>query len=255
MLKVTLSNNKEAMKHTYTVEGITCMGCVNKVQSVLSDIKGITSVDVSLEGKKATVTMSEHIMTTAMNTELAKAGNYRLTESSAAMTHTDDETANSFFETYKPLLIILAYLVLGVGLNQVLLGGFNWAIAMQMFMGGFFLIFSFFKMLDLQGFALAYSSYDVVTIRWLSYGYIYPFIELGLGIAYVIGVAPLATNILTLVVMSVSIIGVLQSVLNKQKIQCACLGTGFNLPMSTVTIIEDGTMIVMAALMITMHVS
>ena len=50
--------------------------------------------------------------------------------------------------------------------------------------------------------------------------------------------------------MTISIIGVLQSVLNKKKIQCACLGTVFNLPMSTVTIIEDALMIVMSGIMI-----
>jgi hypothetical protein len=50
--------------------------------------------------------------------------------------------------------------------------------------------------------------------------------------------------------MSISIIGVLQSVLNKKKIQCACLGAIFNLPMSTVTIIEDALMIGMSGAMI-----
>ena len=47
--------------------------------------------------------------------------------------------------------------------------------------------------------------------------------------------------------MSISIAGVLQSVFNKRKIKCACLGAVFNLPMSTVTIIEDAVMIVMSA--------
>jgi hypothetical protein len=50
--------------------------------------------------------------------------------------------------------------------------------------------------------------------------------------------------------MSISIVGVLQSVLNKKKIQCACLGAVFNLPMSTVTIIEDGLMILMSLIML-----
>jgi hypothetical protein len=50
--------------------------------------------------------------------------------------------------------------------------------------------------------------------------------------------------------MSVSIIGVLQSVLNKSKIKCACLGAVFQLPMSTVTIVEDGLMIAMSASML-----
>jgi hypothetical protein len=43
---------------------------------------------------------------------------------------------------------------------------------------------------------------------------------------------------------------VLQSVLNKQKIKCACLGAVFNLPMSTITIIEDGLMIAMSVTML-----
>jgi hypothetical protein len=47
--------------------------------------------------------------------------------------------------------------------------------------------------------------------------------------------------------MAVSSIGVIQSVFQKRKIRCACLGTVFNLPMSTVTLVEDGLMIAMAA--------
>jgi hypothetical protein len=54
----------------------------------------------------------------------------------------------------------------------------------------------------------------------------------------------------TIIVLGVSSIGVIQSNLNKRKIKCACLGDVFNLPMSTVTIIEDVGMVVMAALML-----
>jgi hypothetical protein len=55
---------------------------------------------------------------------------------------------------------------------------------------------------------------------------------------------------ITLIVMLFSSIGVILAVTNKQKIRCACLGTGFNLPMTTVTIIEDLLMAAMAALML-----
>ena len=68
-----------------------------------------------------------------------------------------------------------------------------------------------------------------------------------LGVAYVTGFVPFATNLATLLVMSVSSVGVIQCLVNKRKIRCACLGTVFNLPMSTVTLVEDGLMIVMAA--------
>jgi hypothetical protein len=121
---------------------------------------------------------------------------------------------------------------------------------MQHFMAGFFLVFSFFKFLDLKGFAESYAMYDVIAKRIPVWGYIYPFVELGLGIAFCANYAPKLTNTIALIVMSVSIIGVLESVFNKRKIQCACLGAVFNLPMSTVTIIEDALMIVMSATML-----
>ena len=121
---------------------------------------------------------------------------------------------------------------------------------MQHFMAGFFLVFSFFKFLNLKGFAESYVMYDVVAKRIPAWAYIYAFVELALGIAYLVNFNPLITNTITFIVMSISIIGVLQSVLNKKKIQCACLGAVFNLPMSTVTIIEDALMIVMSGIMI-----
>ena len=124
---------------------------------------------------------------------------------------------------------------------------------MRHFMAGFFLVFSFFKMLNLKGFAESYVMYDVVAKRLPAWAYIYAFTELALGIAFLINFNPLITNSVTFVVMSISIIGVLQSVLNKKKIQCACLGAVFNLPMSTVTIIEDALMIAMSGLMLFYH--
>jgi hypothetical protein len=121
-------------------------------------------------------------------------------------------------------------------------------------MAGFFLVFSFFKLLNLKGFADSYAMYDVIAKKIPAWGYAYAFIELGLGVSYLLNAFPFVTNIVTLVVMTISILGVLQTVLNKQKIQCACLGAVFNLPMSTVTIIEDGLMIAMSLAMIVMGV-
>jgi hypothetical protein len=91
--------------------------------------------------------------------------------------------------------------------------------------------------------------YDIVAKKWSAWGYIYAFTELALGAAFLTGFNPILTNIVTFTVMTVSIIGVLQSVLNKRKIKCACLGDVFNLPMSTITIIEDALMIGMSGIM------
>ncbi|VTU01686.1 heavy metal transporter : Uncharacterized protein OS=Fibrella aestuarina BUZ 2 GN=FAES_2978 PE=4 SV=1 [Gemmataceae bacterium] len=149
--------------------------------------------------------------------------------------------------SYYPLVLILLYLLGAVGLAEAAAGGFDGARAMRHFMAGFFLVFSFFKLLDVPAFALSYSSYDIVARRWLGYGYVYPFLELGLGAAYLADFNPVLTNAATLAVMGVSAVGVVQSLLARRKIRCACLGAVFNLPMSYVTLVEDLLMAGMAA--------
>ena len=152
--------------------------------------------------------------------------------------------------SYFPLLLILAYLVGAIGLIEWTLGGFDLTRAMMHFMAGFFLVFSFFKLLNLSAFADSYAMYDIVARRSRAYALAYPFIELALGLAYLVPANSVVTNLVTLVVMGVSAVGVVQSLFSKQKIRCACLGAVFNLPMSFVTLVEDGLMIAMAAWML-----
>ena len=121
---------------------------------------------------------------------------------------------------------------------------------MRHFMAGFFIVFAFFKLLNIEGFANSYQMYDIVAARWKTWGYVYPFVELALGIAYLINFAPFYTNITTAIILGISSIGVIESNINKRKIKCACLGDVFNLPMSTVTIIEDLTMVGMSIWML-----
>ena len=142
---------------------------------------------------------------------------------------------------------MLFYLVGLTAAVEVASGRFDPMRAMAHFMAGFFLVFSFFKLLDVRAFADAYGSYDVVAAKWPVYGFIYPFMEVALGVAYLTHAVPVVTNAVTLVVMGVSAVGVVKALLAKRKIRCACLGTVFNLPMSKITLIEDGLMLAMAA--------
>jgi hypothetical protein len=152
--------------------------------------------------------------------------------------------------SYYPIFLLFGFLVLGTGLLEVQAGAFEWPRAMARFMGGFFLAFAFFKLLDVRAFADAYAGYDVIAGRWRAYGYAYPFIELLLGAAYLSGFLPMVTNAVTLVVMSVGTIGVVRTLLARRRIRCACLGAVFNLPMSYVTLAEDVLMAAMAAVML-----
>jgi hypothetical protein len=152
--------------------------------------------------------------------------------------------------SYYPIFLLFGFLELGTVLLEIGAGAFDPTRAMARFMGGFFLAFAFFKLLDVRAFADAFAGYDVVAGRWRAYGFAYPFVELLLGAAYLSGVWPVATNAVTLAVMSVGTVGVVRTLLARRTVRCACLGAVFNLPMSYVTLAEDALMAAMAAVML-----
>ncbi len=240
------------MTHTYTVSGITCEGCVAKVKHKLLLHPDVTAAEVTLEGQKAVVTMQKHLSISELQNAIGQDTKYTIKEDAADHSHQEMATteSTSWLSTYKPLAIIFLFIT---GVSLIGSRGENvidWMLFMNSFMAGFFLVFSFFKLLDLKGFAESYAMYDVLARRVHTYGYIYPFIELALGIAYFTHFQPFATNLVTIAVMGFSSIGVIQSVVDKKAIKCACLGAVFNLPMSTVTIVEDLLMVGMAGVML-----
>jgi hypothetical protein len=207
---------------TYEIQGITCGKCVATVEGLLA-------------GTKYTLHQTE---------AAAKAIPAPFPEASAPQA--------SWLLTYRPLLILIGFILLGSVLVQMQSGHIHAMETMRYFMAGFFLSFAFFKLLDIPAFADAYAGYDLLAAKWHGWGYVYPFVELALGMAYLANWQPVFTNWITLVVMGFSAMGVIQAVLNKRRIQCACLGAVFKLPMSTVTIVEDLGMVLMAVGMLTL---
>jgi hypothetical protein len=117
-------------------------------------------------------------------------------------------------------------------------------------MTGFFLVFSFFKLLDVKAFAESFQMYDLLAAKLPVYGKVYPFIELGLGILCLIHFQVYYVYIADIIIMGFGALGVIQSVLDKRKIRCACLGSVFNLPMSTITIIENSLMVLIGIVLL-----
>jgi cation transport ATPase len=239
------------MTQTFTVTGMTCGNCVSKVQARLNEHQDVAKADVLLDPPKAHLEVHHALSEEDINKWLAGVGKYRVT--AGGRDHAAHSAAPPVPEknatTYKPLIILLVYLVLG---SMMAAAPHDIMGLMHYFMAGFFLAFSFFKMLDLRGFADAYRSYDLIAKAVPAYGFVYPFLELGLGLAYLDpgDVSPVFVYGFTVLLMAVSLAGVLKAVLSKTAIRCACLGTVFNLPMSTVTIIEDGLMLAMAVVML-----
>lgn len=240
---------------SFEISGMTCGSCVKRVTDALQSVAGVTSALVTLKPPRAEVETNGTVSEGALATAVRGAGNYTLTParsaSDAASAQADapmemHEEKPSFY----PLLLVVGYIVGVVAFALVASGAWSWHAFMNYFMAGFFLVFSFFKLLDLPGFAGTYRSYDIVAKAWKPWGFIYPFVELALGIAYLTGWQPVTTNIITIVVMLIGSVGVLRALLSRTTIRCACLGTAIKLPMTTVTLIEDLGMAAMAVAML-----
>jgi hypothetical protein len=128
--------------------------------------------------------------------------------------------------------------------------GFSAERFMSDFMAVFFIVFAAFKFVNLEMFSVTYQSYDVIAKRFPVWGYIFPFIEGILGVAYLLFDQNNTLNIITLVVTGVAAIGVFSELRNKSNIMCACLGNVIKLPLSKVSFIEDALMFAMALAMI-----
>ena len=142
--------------------------------------------------------------------------------------------------------VLLFILLVSLGITYSI--GFSSETWMREFMAVFFLVFGIFKLVDLKGFVMSYVGYDIVAKKFPAYAYAYPFIELILALGYFLNIS--STNYATVIIMAIGSIGVARELLRGSKIKCACLGTSIKLPLTTVSLIEDVLMGVMALVLI-----
>jgi copper chaperone CopZ len=255
----------DAMKTIFAIEGMHCGACVKKLQAALSEAG--MQAQVSLVPPQAAIESAMPIAFKKVQEVVSRAGAYsakvsitserntlasNIIPNAVSMEMRIESASQNWLETYRPLLLIFAYIAGVTLLIELTHFAFNGMRAMSHFMAGFFLVFSFFKLLNLRAFAEAYAGYDLLAMHWRGYGFVYPFIELALGVAYVLKLAPFTTNAITFAVMGFSALGVIKALADKKTLACACLGAVFNLPMSTVTLVEDLLMVLMAGAMMAM---
>lgn len=230
------------LKQEYTIQGMTCEACVKTITDRLLALPEVISVKTSLDKKNTEITAPRKIDLAEVKKALADLPKYTVSNLPAPL----KEQPKSWFETYKPLLIVFTFIFLVSAAYQISLETFDSHLFMNHIMAGFFIGLSFFKFLDLKAFSASFSSYDPVAQRWMNYGYVYPFIEFILGLLFVSGKALVLANTLTMIILSLTTIGVYKRLRSKSPFQCACLGTTFSLPLSNLTLTENVVMITMA---------
>lgn len=232
---------------------MTCDSCKSTILQNLNELQEIEAVEVDRDKGEAIIFMTNNIEISKLQNALPskflisekEIDNFSVSSNKSTL---EIDQEQSKLQQLKPLLIILTY----ISVASILMNYKNWnsSEAMLDFMGLFYIVFSFFKMLDLKGFPESFRMYDPLAKRLPIYGRIYPFIETGLGLMLLIRYEVKIALIITLFVLGVTTIGVTKTLLDKKSIRCACLGTVLKLPMTEATFIENIIMIVMAISML-----
>ena len=232
------------MKTTFKISGMTCNGCRSTVENKLSSLDGVDNAQVNLTNGEAIVYSKNPISFSLISNSLPS--KYKVISKRDAK---DNEIIKSSkIKQLKPLFIILGY----ISLTSILLNFKNWnsTNAMLDFMGLFYIIFSFFKILDIKGFSTSFKMYDPLAKKITIYGYIYPFIEILLGLMFLTRIEVNIALLITIIILGITSVGVTKTLLNKRTINCACLGTTLKLPMTEATFIENAIMITMAIVLL-----
>lgn len=224
----------------FTIEGMSCDSCVDKIEDALKIISNIEEVEVDLSKRSLQIISDKSFNADELNGILAPLEKYRVLNSPKRHVWTE----------LRPLWVVLSYIAGLVLLRELLSGSFEAMRMVSTYMAAFFILFSLFKVLNLSSFADAFQTYDIVAKKFRIYAYMYVFFEIAFGVAMLAIPQSPFVNALVLLVMSVSFLGVYQALRKKNAIQCACLGTLFRLPMTKVTLIENASMIVMSFFML-----
>jgi len=219
-----------------------CESCAGKIRGALGGLA--EKVEVTFKPPRADLEGKVLPSYEELQKAVFGAGDYHIVPYQDEMNNQITEQ-KTLLQTYAPLLVIIILLVL-VSFKDA----GNAHVWMLNFMAGFFLVFGAFKMFDLRGFRDAYATYDLFAKRVSCYGLIYPFLELALGFAFLFRFQLEIALWFSIALMGFSSLGVIQALFEKKKIRCACLGTSLNLPMSTITVIEDVGMVIMALFML-----
>ena len=230
-----------------SIEGMHCAGCVSTIERALSQVPGVVSAKVSLSNKTAVI--KGEVEVELLIDAVSKTGYEAVLQLSEALPELDLEASpSSDLKQLFPLFLIFFYIVVATLLmnrSEITVAGF-----MYDFMGLFYIVFSFFKFLDYKNFPQTFAMYDPIAKAVPAYGWMYPFIETAMGLAFLLRIALFPSLIITLIILGFTTVGVVRALFIKSQIQCACLGTALQLPMTKATLIENSIMLLMAIWML-----
>ena len=232
------------MNEVFKVSGMTCDGCANSIKEALELNKFISSVNINLKDENININSDKNFTVNELNSLIEKLGKYKIYEEKFT------SKIIEYFSSKKTLLLALLLVLISSLSLQVSKDNFELNEWMISYMGIFFLIFSFLKLIDVKGFSGSFKKYDLISKIIPGFAITYPFLELFLALAFLSSYFLITSYIMTLIFMTSQFFGVFISLQKKEVIKCACMGSSINIDISTLTLIENLVMILMSSYMI-----
>ncbi len=146
--------------------------------------------------------------------------------------------------SYTPIIAILtssALLTLAFAMSASL-SFFN---LVMYFIGIAMVVLAVQKLQDLYQFTQSFITYDLLAMRYLPYGYVYPFLELGAGLGMIAQLPALLIAPVSIGIGTIGAISVSKAVyIDKRELKCACVGGNSKVPLGFVSLTENLFMIV-----------
>ncbi|KQY85150.1 glutaredoxin [Brevundimonas sp. Root1423] len=154
-------------------------------------------------------------------------------------------------KTYGPVLAVFAVTALmALAVSHAAFGSALTFRALEWFIGLSMMALAMLKLQNLETFSTMFLNYDLLAKRWIPYGKVYPFAELGAGALMVAGVLTWLSAPVALFIGGVGAISVFKAVyLDKRELKCACVGGSGNVPLGFLSLTENLMMIAMAVWM------
>ncbi len=153
--------------------------------------------------------------------------------------------------SYTPVLAVFAVAALiALAIDWLSMGAIT-TMVLPNFIAVAMCLLAMLKLQDVERFSTMFLNYDLLARRWVPYGYIYPFAELGAGVLMLAGALTWVSAPVALFIGGIGAVSVFKAVyVDKRELKCACVGGSSNVPLGFVSLTENLMMIAMAVWML-----
>lgn len=153
--------------------------------------------------------------------------------------------------SYWPVIVLFSLTALmAMGVSHAVLGSPFTIRAAEWFIGFSMVVLALLKLQNIETFSTMFLNYDLLARRWAPYSYVYPFAEGLAGLLMVAGVLTWLSVPIALVIGGIGAVSVFKAVyIDKRELKCACVGGSSNVPLGSVSLLENLMMIAMAVWM------